>query len=509
MASEFGTAVEARYPLFNPPASPDNERLNMTARRYIQQFLTLPRPGRYSPLMLNSRPGSPVAIELHKVDLNPHTSTVYRSAILVLMSHLKKSHPSDTSGYFAKYMQEAQQCIDATSFEEVVYSSYLVTIYSISGGKSVQTAINFCRQFCQSVVELTRKRRVADDWIELIWQNLLASLYYVHRDTILFNYSKSTLMESAAQWEKLLDTSYGLLVNEADIADLPLSMTTEKICHKLTSLCVYMQLYLDQFLTRVGHAEYGSNELELARGRLCSIADRIMRLVSHLSSISDYVHHAYQIEVGSANSVNNGPNSTFLYFADLEPRGLMPNAPPDSRDTAVALLYAFARLLKNLLKPAAEIEENTPWAEPYRSAIAIARISATLPIEGFMETLLVKRSLFWSGVVLTESTFPEGLSLLDLILTGVANVWIRDRLHDCISRDHHWYPDTIFKNEEELVNEFFRKADVCTTCHELWRINACEIPLFYYANTLATWYFGLNLVRFVDKPNSGRIMRIS
>ena len=408
-------AIELRSAIYTTPASPDNERLNMTEWLYIQEFLGFPRPDRYVPLLLNSRPGSPVAIELYNAELNPHASTVYRSAVLVLMSHIKKNHPSDTLGYVVKYRQEAQKCINDGSFEEVVYASYVVTIYSIIGGNSVEMAINLCRQFCKSVVELTRKQK--DDWIELLWRNLLASLYYVHRDTVLSNYSITTLallMESVVQWEKLLDTSYCLLVSDADISDLPLSMTTEKICHKVTSLCVYMQLYLDQFLTRASVAEHAADEIELARDRLCSIADRIMRLVSHLSGISDYIHHAYQIELSSSYD-NNPAKSKFLYFADVEPRALNPNGPPDSRDTALALLYAFARLLKNLLAPAVELDE-TSLSEPHRSAIAICRICATLPTDGFMDSLIVKRSLFWSGVVLTESTFPAGISFSDSLV---------------------------------------------------------------------------------------------
>jgi hypothetical protein len=212
-------------------------------------------------------------------------------------------------------------------------------------------------------------------------------------------------MESVAQWEELLETSYCLLASEDDIADLPLSMTREKICHKIMSLCVYMQIYLDQFLIRVNVAEHAA-ETQFSRDRLCSIVDRTMRLVSHLSNISDYIYHAYKMEL-SLNPVNSPTTKTFLQFADVQPRALNATDDPDIRDTAIALLYAFARLLKNMLEPTADADENV-LSEPHRSAIAISRICATVPIEEYMETLVVKRSLFWAGVILTESTFPSG-----------------------------------------------------------------------------------------------------
>jgi hypothetical protein len=66
------------------------------------------------------------------------------------------------------------------------------------------------------------------------------------------------------------------------------------------------------------------------------------------------------------------------------------------------------------LEPTADADENV-LSEPHRSAIAISRICATVPIEGYMETLLVKRSLFWAGLILTESTFPSGQFLSSYI----------------------------------------------------------------------------------------------
>ena len=212
-------------------------------------------------------------------------------------------------------------------------------------------------------------------------------------------------MESVAQWEELLETSYCLLASEDDIADLQPPMTTEKICHKIRFLCVYMQIYLDQFLIRINVAEHAA-ETQFSRDRLYSIVGRTMRLVSHLSNISDYICHAYKMEPG-LSPFNSPTTKTFLQFADVQPRALNATDDPDIRDTALALLYAFARLLKNMLEPTADADENV-LSEPHRSAIAISRICATVPIEGYVETLLVKRSLFWAGVILTESTFPLG-----------------------------------------------------------------------------------------------------
>ena len=322
------------------------------------------------------------------------------------MSYLNLNKPSETSEtsetshYLSKYIQEAQECLDNGSFQELVYASYLVTIYSIIGGDSVQMAMRYCQHFCKCIVVLRRKRKTTDDWIELLWRDVLSALYYVHRDMILFQRS----MECMLRWEALLTTSYCLLVPEEDIKNLPLSMTTEQICHKIKSLAVYMQFYLDIFLIRVNINEDAA-ETKVARVRLYSILDRLLRLVSHLSNISAYIYHAYRLEF-NATPVNDPTASTFLHFAPVEPRGLKADEPM-VRDTALALVYAFARLLKNMLEPTADVDERVR-SEIYRSAMAMCRLCANLSIELPMEAFLVKRSLFWAGIVLTESKFPLG-----------------------------------------------------------------------------------------------------
>ena len=324
------------------------------------------------------------------------------------MSYLKNndpsdtSEPSDTSLYIAKYRREAQTCIDNGSLLELVYASYVLTIYGIVGGESVQMAMKCCNHFCKCVVALTRKQKGTDDWIEMLWRDVLSALYYVHRDLIVF---KSSL-ECVVQWETLVGTSYCLLVSEEDIANLPLSMTTEKICHKIKSLSIYMQFYIDLFLIRVNFTEQEA-ETKVARDRLHNILDRIIRLVSHLSNISDYIHHAYRMEPG-VSPINDGTAAnTFLDFAAVEPRALKAGTEPLVRDTALALLYAFARLIKNMLELTVDFDEKVN-SEIYHSAFAICRLCANLSIEKPMQSWLVKRSLFWAGIILTEAKFPQG-----------------------------------------------------------------------------------------------------
>ena len=419
------------------------------------------------------------------------------------MSCLKNDDPAESSqtpGYLVQYHEEAQKCIDNVSLVELVYASYLVTISSIIGGNSVHLAIRYCLQFCQPIVALTKQKKL-DEWIELLWRDTLASLYYVHRDSVLYDCSRNQTppTESLALWEELLETSFLLLVSEADIANLPVSMTTEKICHKIKTLSVYMQLYLDLFLLRINAKDVA--KAKSARDHLYTIVDRILRLVSHLSSISDYIHHAYRIEPDT-ETVNDSPAGAFLHLPDVQPRSLKTTVDPDVRDTALALLYAFARLLKTMLEPTAD----QVISDIQHSAIAICRLCANVPLEWAMEAFLVKRSLFWAGLILTESNFRQGLIPFFQLLTVLEHLWIKGRLHEC--RDHHWRGFAIFEREEALLDDLFREADRCKSIKQIWGIEGTKASLFYYTSSLATWFFALNLVRFEDKPRIGRTLEI-
>lgn len=395
------------------PQFPDDERLNSDEWRQVQQFQSFWRVSKYFPHFLTSRlswyAGVPFFCAMDS-DLNVDSSALFRSSILVLMSSLKNTDTSPvavTAKHLVKYRQEAQKCIKAGSLAELTYCSYVVAISSIIRGESLQMAMRYCRQFCKSFVELTKKRNHTDEWIEMLWRDSLMSLDYVHRDIVLYDCMRNIApsMEFVLLWEELLDASSCLLVSEDDIANLPISMSTktEQICHKIKSLSVYMHLSLDQFLFRAKFAE-NTEEMELARSRLYSVLDRILRLMAYLPSISDYIYRAYKTEP-CAGPIDDATTSTFLQFAEVHPCGL--DVLPITRDTGLALLYAFSRLLKNLLEPTTDVEE-----EICRSATAICRLCANIPIGSVTETLIVKRSLFWAGLILTETRSPPGQSLL-------------------------------------------------------------------------------------------------
>lgn len=187
-------------------------------------------------------------------------------------------------------------------------------------------------------------------------------------------------------------------------------MTTQMILNKVRSLSIHMQFYLDCFLF------LSSSEADVARtkdirDRLYNVLNRIVQLIRHLPNIGDYIYHAYSLLPGyDSCSDAHGAANGFLGFADVQPRGLILARDPKERDAALALLYAFARLLKNLLNSTAESGENVT-TEIYHSAFALCRLCASFPnrsakTQNFV--LFTKRSLFWAGMVLPKWKYQAG-----------------------------------------------------------------------------------------------------
>ena len=237
-------------------------------------------------------------------------------------------------------------------------------------------------------------------WIETLWQGVLYSIFQLHR-RLLFHNLKQPIWKVL---KRILDEASCLLLSDADIMELPLSMCTETICQKVISLSIYLQFYLDLFLFRAsGH----SRNVEPVKEWLLKILGQIIPLINHLPNISDYIHDAYSIRSEVLHSNNKSAPENLIH---LRPRGLKSGDEPRYRDSALVLLYAFAWLLKTLLEQTHESTEIVT-SKIDESAIALCRVCGNFPTDTFnhvMAPLLIKRSLFWAGIVLKKSHFSAG-----------------------------------------------------------------------------------------------------
>ncbi len=301
-----------------------------------------------------------------------------------------------------------------------------MAVHSLVAGASLQHALTNCRQFCQTIAKLQQSGIVARkevSWMEMLWQEVIFSLYYIHRE-ILFRgiVGRARLEESFDQFYEMLSISRFFLPSEQDLVQLPLSMNTEAICQKIQTLSIYMQLYFEYFLFRESRGdEHDENTQEIVVA-LQSILEKIIRLITHLSNIPDFIHNAYSIRSDASPNINGLVDNDFLHYPNLHPRGLKSASDPKLRDIALALLYTFARLIKNLLKQSTTAVNDELVTEIQDSSIALCRLCASFPRHFFqipMATLLIKRTLFWAGLILTKSKFGLGINLLVLLFVDL------------------------------------------------------------------------------------------
>lgn len=374
----------------------------------------------WSPMMLEpGELGCHVGIPIYDVGLSHEASSLYRLAILVFMSFRRKDKAEvDTLEYLSKFIRQAQT--QAKELEDnktamsvdVVYAGYIMALYALVAENSVQSAVGYCSLFATSLCVLKKSRPLGDpdiSWITTLWQGLIASLYHVHRDMLFHEREPTEWQNSFIHLHELLEVSSCLLPSELEMAALPLSMTTEVICQEIKTLSMYMQFYLDHFLFRMSpnnsaDGDSAAMPIDVVGRRLQEILGRITQLTVHLSSIRDYIYHAYSISESDINTRFHGPANDFLHFPDLQASGLKSTTDPWERDTALALLYSLAQLIKEMMEPAADLNE-----EGIRhSAIAVCRLCASFPSDSLMALSLTKRSLFWAGLILTKSKYLDG-----------------------------------------------------------------------------------------------------
>jgi hypothetical protein len=381
--------------------------------RNIHHFHSLWLPKRYAPRRYPSELGTRVAIPLFNIVIG-HTSKLYRTAILVLITHLQTRDVADRRAfeYLDRFYHQAQDCINNQAVSELVYASYIIAVYALIGGVSPQMAIDNCSQFFHTVIALKSLGTVVEDeclWLETLWQRILSSLYYIYRDNIVFDrFGVPVLSMKFEPLQRLLYVSTRLLPSEDNLSNLKSSTKPEWVCQKVYSFSIYMQFYWDCFLYQAAFTE-SMRRLSSARVRLQNILGRIIHLISHLPSIDAYVNDAYPT-LSELETIHYVPTNDFLSFQNIQPRGLHPQ--PKERDTALALLCVFAQLAKLMLDPTIDEHNKNEQANLY--AIALCRLSASFPAgcsNALIVSTLIKRSLFWAGMILIRSEFALGTIL--------------------------------------------------------------------------------------------------
>lgn len=405
---------ESLLSTFMKPQMPDTDGLTSAEWMDITRFFSLAKPldGSSPHRSFNGAFAVPDVI-LYDTGA-AQASPLHRLAGLVFMSYLKEEKSTvATFEYLSKFYRQALDLYKSGAVLEVIYAWYVVSVYSLLGGDSIGMAIGHCHQYCRALVGL--KTLIHDDnelqYLDTMWIAIISNLFYQHRDPIeLSNLDHpAALLESFEQIQLLLKHGSSLLPSPQQIATPPQYAAFAWIGQKLEMLGVYMQYYLDTFLFRVNYIASDPRETETLRLALRDICERIMQLISQLPEIHAYIRDAYSFSSLFPEEKMDNIHA-FLQFPPVRPRSVKsPTFPPEERDTAIAFAYTYARLLRNMLDPNADSNEEIS-TDIYSSAMALCRLCASFPNRGHpnINISIPHRTLFWAGLVLTKSKFPAG-----------------------------------------------------------------------------------------------------
>jgi hypothetical protein len=79
-------------------------------------------------------------------------------------------------------------------------------------------------------------------------------------------------------------------------------------------------------------------------------------------------------------------------------------------------------------------------------------------------------------------------------------------MNQYISSGIHWRRCALITNEKEIVRNLMENPASQHSFTVPWTATAGDVSLFYYNATLATWFFGLNLVRFANGSRNLKII---
>lgn len=180
-------------------------------------------------------------------------------------------------------------------------------------------------------------------------------------------------------------------------------MRPEEIQRKLQTLLIHTMGNFDQFLfylncNREKH-ELIKKKFFRVKANLDSLLGQILKLISYLPNAHKYLRHAYDVTL---NSDVNQVEDILEQIVNIVPQF---DLGTERKDIYAALLYSSAHLIKHLLDPTINLA-NRSESQVYVSALALCKVAACVGVIDPGICGLLKRSLFWTGLILTRSTYP-------------------------------------------------------------------------------------------------------
>ena len=367
------------------------------------------------------------AAPLYRIDF-PISSPPFRAAVLTLASYLMRSKPhDDTLNYYAAFCMCAQKAIQNGELVDLVYASYFMLMYARLSRDSIETVFVHGLQFCRSMQALFSNRESFSveelSWMIRLWQSVIWTLYYLHwhlyawADADLSVAGQVTVVAGQDADRNITPSDYvtmgGTLkeltkaLDSSSFALLPDSCLDKAALHRrLESLLIHMQVYFEVFLSQAGlRADYGIIRTnQTARDQLRSILEEIINLIRCIPGITTYLNDVLQnIDRYLATAYHPAEDDGFANFFALNRSD---RSRPERDDIHAALIYYSAQLFLHLLDSDIDYDSIRAMTLVYCSAFALCRICFDFGRIDGRNCSIIKRSLFWAGLVLTKSKYP-------------------------------------------------------------------------------------------------------
>ena len=327
--------------------------------------------------------------------------------------------------YVPRYVEAGQSCIRENSVADLTYASYLVAGYYLITGTHEEYMYR-SDQFSLACQHHFRFGSSTEEkwWLELLWHEIVLNLYGVHQYELITSTDRLRFSREASlnRLERFFENSTFFIPTEAEMNQWTVSRPiVESLCLKIETLARHLQFQFDSYLSaRELRGPKHASTIRI-KGELQSLLTKLVTAIGHLPNIGDVIYEAYQQSETLLASVDICLPRPFRILPEITLCGVKFRDGPRERDATIALLYYFCILVQGLLEDPPLDSVGKIGREPFIAALAICRICASVRT-AMMEqktsfhrglkiamNSIMKRNLFWAGLVLSASTFYYGI----------------------------------------------------------------------------------------------------
>jgi hypothetical protein len=357
-------------------------------------------------------------VPFYSIDLDVASRPMMAAALALASFAQHGERNDDTDSYYTLYLKAASvfKAIANKNLSSLMYASYVMAILYCLYEQSTQEVLVHCAQFCR-LVDVNFQGEKDRSWLIALWHSVVRSAYHhywvqqnldcfgsvdaraitvKHADLSIQIRRPDLVIDS--QWRQLsLNTLLDILRISAPFTsteDVSLDTST----HLHNSL-LYFQIYLEYFLFQAATRPELKAVHHTSAEQLRTILVRIVSMIEHLPQCTTLLEEwsqGYQMILVAPNMIDfeNAGSSSICKCKCLQLRFLDP--------LSITMLYGSARLFVKLLSSYDLDHNEDDVFEACNLALATVHLiwATKTMVSETTYPALVRRSLFWSGIVL-------------------------------------------------------------------------------------------------------------